>query len=129
MARVQYDPSTNQLLGLVPAIDGKGCPKVSSFHAATSEKIVEMFNTHPRSNYAYVLMVQPLADVSPFCLSIYGTNNKFTAAQLLDRWRWTFEELWKRGITLMGVSSDGDTRLLSAMKTFTFGKVGSVLPG
>lgn len=62
-------------------------------------------------------MAQPLKEnIPPFCLSIFGTDNKFLASDVLKRWSYIKEELEKLNIKILGISSDGDSRLLKSMK-------------
>jgi len=61
-------------------------------------------------------MAQPLKEgSSPFCLCIFGSDNKFKSIHVQKRWEWIQAEAVKYGITVEGYSSDGDTRCLSAM--------------
>ncbi|KYN28177.1 hypothetical protein ALC57_02423 [Trachymyrmex cornetzi] len=62
-------------------------------------------------------MVQPLQEGVPaFCLSFFGSDNHFTAIDVIRRWKWIQMQATFHGIILVGFSSDGDTRLLRAMK-------------
>ncbi|KAE8739820.1 hypothetical protein FOCC_FOCC014670 [Frankliniella occidentalis] len=126
--QVQYDPRTNQLVGLVPELDKNGLPKVASFVADSAENIKQQLLDNTPSNYEYVLMAQPMADVAPFSLCLFGTDNKFSAMQVLQRWKWLVQESKKHGVVILGFSSDGDPKLLSAMKHWTFGNTIRVLP-
>ncbi|KAK3921451.1 Alanine--tRNA ligase [Frankliniella fusca] len=117
VAGVQYDSTTNQLVGLTPPLDEQGLPKVKAFDATTEDAITNTIKTNRTSNYAYVVMAQPLDNVPAFCLCIFGSNNIFNASQVLDRVKWTVQELKKREIIALGLSADGDSRLLSTMKT------------
>lgn len=65
-------------------------------------------------------MVQPLKNkAQPFCLTIFGTDNKFSHINVMDRWKYIIENLENVGISVMGFSSDGDAKLLKAMKVKT----------
>lgn len=65
-------------------------------------------------------MVQPLKqNIPPFCLSIFGTDNKFTANEVTLRWQYIKEKLQEIKIRVVGVSTDGDSRCLKAMKIQT----------
>lgn len=125
----ELDPKTNQIIGFVPELDENGLPAIHSFDASTVESIEKHFSTGKCSNYAYVIMAQPLADVPPFCLAIFGTDNKFTGSQVSKRWEWMISEGKKHGLIIKGFGSDGDTRLHSTMKRWTFSKSENVLPG
>lgn len=62
-------------------------------------------------------MAQPIKIGAPsFCLSIFGTDNKFTAENVLTRWNLIKQKLSEVGVKIIGVSSDGDSRLLKAMR-------------
>lgn len=89
---------------------------LGSYPATSAEKICSFFEKCDTSNYVYCIMAQPLCDnASVFCLAMFGTNNKFTASQVLKRWEWMERKLKEEDIEIVGFSSDGDTRLLKAM--------------
>lgn len=65
---------------------------------------------------------------SPFCLSVFGTDNRFNFSDVIDRWH-TMDKLARDvGIQILGYSSDGDTRLLKAMQIKTFLKHNPTMP-
>lgn len=98
-ARVKYDPSTNQLVGLkLPINDETGCPVPLSF-SADDEIIIREHLKTAKTNAVYLVMAQPLDErLPPFVLQMFGTNNDFTAKNCLDRWRFMKIELQKYGI-------------------------------
>ncbi len=63
-------------------------------------------------------MAKPLStcNVPAFCLSCFGTDNKFTTEEIVLRWKYILDECQQRGITVLTISSDGDTRLLTGMR-------------
>lgn len=62
-------------------------------------------------------MAQPIkANIPPFCLCIFGTDNKFDASDVMRRWDFVVTELQSLNIQVLGISSDGDSRLLKSMK-------------
>lgn len=62
-------------------------------------------------------MVKPVAiNSSSFCLCVYGTDNKFKMKDVLNRNAKILSALAEEGIEVLGVSSDGDSRLLKYMK-------------
>jgi len=128
VGRPSYDPKSNQIVGFVPPFDENGLPKIRHFEATSSDAIKNMFETQTCSNYAYIVMAQPLADVPPYVLAVFGTNNKFTSFDVLKRWEWMREEAKKHGIVVLGVSADGDPKLLSVMQRLTFSGLRSQLP-
>lgn len=71
----------------------------------------------PKSNYLYTIMCQPLRKGAPtFCLCTFGTNNCFKGDTVMKRINYIVESLHKLGISVIGWSADGDSRLLSSMK-------------
>ena len=67
------------------------------------------FATNKMAKYAYVYMVQPLKDgIPPFCLAGIGSDNKFTAIDVLQRWKFINGELSLRGIRVFNFAADGD---------------------
>lgn len=100
VSRVEYDSSTNQLVGLVlPLNDKTGIPIPYSFPADSQENI-EAFMKKEKSKIVYIVMAQPLKEgIPPFLLQIFGTNNKFSADSVTRRHKFTIAEL-KRYETL-----------------------------
>ncbi|XP_034235749.1 uncharacterized protein LOC117642048 [Thrips palmi] len=114
--RIQYDSASNQIVGPTLPLDSNGLPIIGSFPATSASKIAEYFEKYDTSRYAYCIMAVPLKQGAPsFCLSLYGTNNKFKASDVKSRLAWTQEALHKEGIQVISFASDGDTRLLSTM--------------
>ena len=76
-----------------------------------------MFETNKRSKYAYVYMAQCLSNnIPPYCLACLGTDNCFSALDILNRWKYIYNECVKRKIVVVSFGSDGDSRNLRAMK-------------
>ena len=118
VGKVMYHPATNQVVGFVPKLDENGLPIQGSFPATSAAVMAGYFQTNVLSNYAYVIMAQPLyPKAPPFCLCIFGTDNVFTADQVELRWKWTRAALKEKGIEVIGTASDGDSRLMKAMRS------------
>lgn len=116
---VQYDPRTNQLVGLVLPLDINGMPIKNSFLATSARTIEEHMKNQPAA-LVYSIMVQPLYEnASPFCLCVFTTDNKFTADNVVARWKFIIKKCRGEGIEILGFSSDGDTRLLKGMKMWS----------
>lgn len=122
---VQYDAKTNLLVGFVlPINQENGIPIQFAYQARSADEILKHFvSEHPVAHYVNVVMVQPLARVAPFCLLLYGSDNKNSAENVADRWEFIVEELRKVGITVVSVSSDSDPKFNSAMKRIS--KIGT----
>ncbi|KAK4880666.1 hypothetical protein RN001_008812 [Aquatica leii] len=114
-SKIEYDPYSDKLVGFVLPMKN-GMPN-TEMHNASSAKAIEESFKYPKSNYAYTIMAQPLSNTAPpYCLSIFGTNNKFTAEDVQNRWITIRNNLKYIGIEVVGISSDGDTRWLKAMR-------------
>lgn len=115
---IQYDPSSNSLIGLVsPLQKNTGFPVLKKFQVNTLKDIENSFQAETAAINAYVYMAQPLVDGAPaFCISVFGSDNCFTSNDVLTRWRHIQKEASKYGITVLGIASDGDTRCMKAMK-------------
>ncbi|KAK3924478.1 Ras GTPase-activating-like protein IQGAP1 [Frankliniella fusca] len=88
VGKVMYHLSTNQVVGFVPKLTGNGIPELSSFPATSSTVMANYFQQNELSNYAYVIMAQPLSSKAPpFCVCVFGTINKFSADQVDLRWK------------------------------------------
>lgn len=119
--RIQFDLKTNQIVGFVPAFDEHGCPVVDGFPAVSSKKIASYFDSGTVSQNVYVIMARPLAPNSPpFCLALFGTDNRFNSSHVDKRWDWMTQEAQKHNIEIVGFSSDGDAKLLKTMYGRTF---------
>lgn len=85
--KVQYDATTNQLVGIVQNLDANtGLPVPAQLDVNTAADIANHFAKGKISNYAYVVMAQPItSNASPFCLCIFGTDNIFKTDDVLRR--------------------------------------------
>lgn len=116
-SKIEYDSISNKIVGFVlPFSNGEAI--VNAYLATSTTTIAEFFQKNDKANYAYVIKAKPLQDTSSaFCLSIFGTNNKFTSGDVINRWNVMEKLASEVGIKILGFSSDGDTRLLKAMQT------------
>lgn len=93
VSKIVYDSRNNQLIGLVSPLNENGMPLINSFRADSAERIKELL-TLPKSSLIYAVVAQPIKPkVPPYILQIFGTNNKFTAHDVLKRWTFTENEL------------------------------------
>lgn len=94
--KVVYDSRTNQLVGLVLPFDSmNGMPQLFAFSVESAEEI-KKFMELPTSHLIYIIVAEPLhKKARPFILQLFGTNNKFTAYDVLKRWQYTESELKK----------------------------------
>ena len=117
VSRVEYDPNSDRLVGFVLPVDKNCIPIQDAFCATSFEQIEEIFMRESKASYAYLYMAQALSSgVPPFCLALIGSDNHFTNKTVVARWKYIVRECKLRGIHVVGVSADGDSRLLSAMR-------------
>ena len=120
VGQVEYDSATNRCVGFVLPLDDNGLPKVNSCMADSFSVMENMFKNFPIAKYAYVYMAQPLCqNVPPMCLACLGTDNKFSAEDLLPRWRYIVEECLKRNVIVLSFGADGDSRVMKCMTMST----------
>ena len=118
--KVQYDVESDKLVGFVLPCCDNGLPQSDAFIATDFESMQEFFSVSSVAKYAFVYMVKPLTDKVPaFCLSCIGTDNRFSAELVLKRWNYINSELKSRGIHLLSIGADGDSRELKAMQVST----------
>lgn len=93
-SKVEYDESLNELLGPVPPINkSTGMPVTHTFKARSAVEIARQMDK-PLSNLIYVIMAQPLKEnTPPFVLLMYGTDNKFNAVSVVQRWEFIRRKL------------------------------------
>lgn len=94
ITKVEFDPKTNQMIGLVlPTNSTTGMPIPFTFLAANEAEIYKNMK-YSKSIYVYLVMAQPIKKgIPPFVLQLFGTDNKFTTQNVLLRWKHTREEL------------------------------------
>lgn len=93
-AKVSFDPSTNQLVGLVLPTNHNGMPVSFSFTPQSFNDIEQQMKLNQMSTLVYLVMAQPILDNSPpFILQIYGTDNRFQTEDVMLRWKHTIDQL------------------------------------
>lgn len=114
--QINYDPATNQCVGLVLKLTKDGIAECKKYLLTSFEIVKNYMLNLPKSSYVFTIMAQPLQNnVPPICLAVFVTDNKFTASNVASRWQYTIKELEKRGIQQKAISSDGDSRCFRAM--------------
>lgn len=97
--KIEFDSSTNQLIGIVLPINKfNGMPE-PFIYMATSAEIIKKHCAKPLSKYLYVVLAQPLhPNIPPYVLQIFGTDNTFETKDVVHRWEHTIQELQKYAI-------------------------------
>ena len=101
--RIQFEPTTNQVVGFVSPLAENGFPVIKNFPAVDAPTIKSYFDNEKVSRLVYVIMMQPLQEKAPpYCLCLYGTDNKFTSKDVMQRWNFLLQEAAKYDITILG---------------------------
>lgn len=83
-------------IGFVSPLDENGMPKMNYFRARNAKEIELNFQTGKEASIIYVVMAQPIKQgIPPFCLQLFGSDNKFTADEVSKRWKYIKSELAK----------------------------------
>lgn len=109
--RIQYDKSTNQLLGFVlPLQETNGMPLIDGNKAISASAIEQCFydletgEERKKSTYINVVMAQPLArGIPPFCILIFGTDTQYSSNDVRKRWNFIENELRKKNIEVLRI--------------------------
>ncbi|XP_053698519.1 uncharacterized protein LOC128745469 [Sabethes cyaneus] len=116
----EYDSRSDAIRGLVAPLDQFGMPKQDIFKASSIGKIINDLDHFAVGEYLYIVLATPMVvGASPYCIFYMCSDNRFTHAQVLSRWTHVESELKKVGITVVSTASDGDPRLLMAMRQRT----------
>lgn len=116
--RIQYDYQTNQLLGFVlPTDQSTGLPIPFIYKARNAKEMCSHFCNDPKiAKFVNTVIAQPLGGAPPFCLLIYGTDNRYTTDNVAKRWNYISDQLLKQGVHVLTISSDSDPKLNGAMR-------------
>ena len=91
ISMVDYDIEAKKLVGLVLPSTKNGLPLPDALLVISFDSITSAFQDGEFAKYAFVYVAQTVTkDVHPFCLCCLGTNNKFTAEQVLQRWKYIY---------------------------------------
>ena len=119
VSEVSYDANSNSFVGFSLPLDN-GLPIREYYRTESLAQLKNWFATVDKSNLLNIHMVQPIASIgqksSPFIVSAYGTNSRYTSLDILRRWIWIFEQCLGQGIRIIGFSTDGDPKYMKAMK-------------
>lgn len=94
--RAVYDLHSNKIVGInLPLNKLTGMP-ITECYLARTLKEIHSHMQNSLSSLVYVMMAQPIKPKSPpFVLHLFGTDNKFSTQNVLDRWSQTLHELQK----------------------------------
>ncbi|CAF4892980.1 unnamed protein product, partial [Rotaria socialis] len=117
--KIAYNTRSNNFAGFVPPL--KGClPQINTFSTESFAELQHWFCIVSMSHLLNVHMIQPATSTSdscaPFLLSAYGTDNCFTAQDIVLRWVNIVNECTKNRAKLVGFATDCDSRYLGSMR-------------
>lgn len=118
VGKIQYDSISNQLVGFVlPTNVQNGMPTPFKYPANDAVQIINHFSSgNSTASFINVIMAQPLGGAPPFCLLLYGSDNRYGADDVKKRWLYVTSELNRLGISVLTFSSDSDPKYNSAMR-------------
>lgn len=116
----EYDPRTDSVRGLVAPFNDFGVPRQEMFKATSAVKMINDLEQYPIGEYLYVIMATAMEiGASPYCIFYMCSDNKFTHMDVIKRWSYVEKALQAAGVTVIAHASDGDSRLLRAMREKT----------
>ena len=121
ISKVVYDSQSNYFIGFNTPLAG-GIPLSNQYQTDSFLELKQWFEEKQKSSFINVHMLQPVLSSSsnqlptPFLLSAYGINGKYTASDILNRWLWIYEETKRKDIRILAFASDCDPRYLSSMR-------------
>lgn len=129
--RIQYDSSSNQIVGFVLPTDKQtGMPLTNAYPAESAEQIFETFSKgNSVSSYVIAIMAQPLGDVPPFCLAMFGSDCAYTSEDVEHRWEYITSELNKLNIEVIIISSDSEPKYNRTMRKLSKLGFKTTIPG
>lgn len=131
VALPEIDLKKKQLVGLVPKLGKNGLPLPNQFPVQNNKEIESYLKSEiVKSSNLYLIMAQSVTkNAAPFCLAAFGTDNKFNHQDVIRRFCYLKKICEKKGVVIIGFSSDQDTKLFKAMKALSgLGRQPDLLP-
>ena len=117
--QVTYDATFNSFVGL-PLPLSNGLPMNRHYQTESLSQLETWFSQVEKSKLLNLHMIQPLSCAeeitTPLILSAYGTDSKYTFADIVHRWIWIYEQCLAKDVRIIGFATDGDPKYLKAMK-------------
>lgn len=111
IAKVDYDPEYNTLIGLVCPCDENGIPIADIYRFTNFDSVKDILENAEKAKLVYTFIAQPLQQHVPsFCLALFGTNIKFDSEDVLRRWEFINSECIKRKTAVISFAADGDPK-------------------
>ena len=106
--KIKYDKEANTFLGFSTPLN-KGIPTVKYFQTDSFEYLKTWFGTIEKAPLLNVHMFQPVVKFmkqsSPFLISAYGVNSRYTSVDIMRRWSYIYQECQKKHIRIIGFST------------------------
>ena len=119
--RTAYDTRSNNFVGFTLPLKN-GCPSPRRFSTDSLNELEAWHSNVDKSSLLHAHVVQALpidnqrSPPSPFLLAAYGTNGKYTAQDIMNRWSTIFDSCLVRNIRIIGFAADCDPKNLKAMR-------------
>ena len=121
VARVSYDTLSNSFVGFTLPLNN-GLPSSRSFSTDSLNQLELWHSDFDKSSLIHIHVIQALCPDNrtplppPFLLAAYGTNGKYTAQDIVNRWSFIFNSCMMRNIRIVGFAADCDPKNLKAMR-------------
>jgi len=121
ITKVTYDSMSNSFIGFITPLT-HGQPLPDQYRTNSYAELQTWFEEKRKSSSINVHMLQPLLTTasdripSPLLLSAYGVDGTYTAEDVFNRWLWLYEEAKRKGVRILGFSTDCDSRYLRSMR-------------
>ena len=119
--RSAYNARSNNFVGFTLALEnGYPCPR--RFSTDSLNELEAWHRNVDKSSLLHAHLIQALpadnrrSPPPPFLLAAYGTNGKYTAQDIMNRWSTIFDSCLVRNIRIIGFAADCDPRNLKAMR-------------
>ena len=114
--RIDYDSTTDVYVGFVLPLSEEKLPIQNAFCLQTFEEIKAAFNSNVVAKYAHCIVAQPVSINAPsFVLFVMGTDSKYNAETITQRWNYIENELNRRHVQVLTFGADGAGPFLKAM--------------
>ncbi|CAF3002123.1 unnamed protein product [Rotaria sp. Silwood2] len=98
--KITYDTLSNPFIGFARPLDANGIPVADSFSTESFARFECCTSTLSSTKSLNAFVIQPLSSssnhISPYLLAAFGTDGKFTTADVLSRWHHIYQESKKK---------------------------------
>ena len=109
--KLEYHSKSNSVVGCSLPLGPNGLPNHNISIVKSALDIHKLSTAYPKATTLIVIMAQPIADgCAPMRICSFGTDNRYTAMDVLNRVHTIVRVLRDSGIRARGYAADGDSR-------------------